>query len=375
MDVVAILRTLVGFDTTSHLSNLPLIEWVVDYLTVHGAHIRLTWNDDHTKANVVASFGPPCDGGVVLSGHTDVVPVTSQDWVTDPFVLAERDGRLYGRGTADMKGFIACCLAAAPSFSKASLRRPIHLALSYDEEVGCLGVPRLIANLISGGAKPAIAIIGEPTGMRIADRHRGFCGHHTTFHGAAAHSSNPGAGANAIYPAASFIQFLQTMSREMGDGIGQTTFNVGRIDGGSAINIVPNRCEVTWEFRPAVEADVRAICTTLDTYLRHSIPQGVNVEHETLIRVPPLMPSSNQTAVALTHEVGGEVPTVALPFGTEAGFFQDAGIPAVVCGPGSIEQAHQPNEWVAVDQLEKTAVLLERLTCWASSPTAGTRSP
>lgn len=292
--MVAILRTLVGFDTTSRLSNLPLIDWAVDYLKVHGARIRLTWNDDRTKANVLASFGPPCDGGVLLSGHTDVVPVDGQDWATDPFVLAERDGRLYGRGTADMKGFIACCLAATPSFAKASLRRPIHLALSYDEEVGCLGVPRLIAELISGGPKPAVAIIGEPTGMRIADRHRGFCGQHTTFHGTAAHSSDPGAGASAIYPAASFIHFLHTMSQQSGDGTSNTTFNVGRIDGGSAINIVPDRCEVTWEFRPGVEADVGAICTAFEIFLRHSIPQGVNVEHSTLIRVPPLVPFSNQ---------------------------------------------------------------------------------
>jgi acetylornithine deacetylase len=367
MDAITILRTLIGFDTTSRNSNLALTDWVADYLDGLGARLRLSFNDDRSKANVLASFGPDRDGGVVLSGHTDVVPVDGQPWSFDPFTLTERDGRLHGRGTADMKGFVACCLAAAPAFAAAPLQRPIHLALSYDEEIGCFGVPQLIADLLGHGARPAFAIIGEPTGMAVGDRHRGFFGHRTTFHGSAAHSSNPAAGVSAIYPAAALVGLLRTMAHTAGEGTSNVTFNVGCIHGGSAINIVPSACEVHWEFRPAETTDVAGLTAAIDTFLSHAIPPGVRVDHETTIRIPQLNSSDNQSAVGLAHELGGALPTIAMPFGTEAGYFQDSGIPAVVCGPGSIAQAHQPDEWIAVDQLDAAGRFLDRLASWASA--------
>jgi acetylornithine deacetylase/succinyl-diaminopimelate desuccinylase-like protein len=237
----------------------------------------------------------------VLSGHTDVVPVDGQDWNSDPFSLTERGGRLYGRGTADMKGFIACCLAAVPALARTPLKRPIHLALSYDEEIGCLGVPRLLADLAANVPPPALAIVGEPTRMRIGDRHRGFFGYRTTFHGRAAHSSDPGAGASAIYPAAEFLRFLRTAGDDGGDGIDRTTLNVGRIDGGTAINIVPNRCDVVWEFRPSADSDVGAIRTTVDDFMARSVVHGVKLDHAALTSVPPLASRNDNAALKLAH--------------------------------------------------------------------------
>jgi acetylornithine deacetylase/succinyl-diaminopimelate desuccinylase-like protein len=283
MDTIAILRTLVGFDTTSRLSNLPLVHWTVAYLEAHGARIRLSYDDDKRKANALASLGPDRAGGIVLSGHTDVVPV---------------DG----------------------------------------------------------------------------DRHRGFFGYRATFHGRAAHSSDPGAGASAIYPAAEFVRFLRTAGDDGGDGIDRTTFNVGRIDGATAINIVPNRCEVVWEFRPSASSDVGAIRTTVDDFIARSVVHDVKFDHVALTSVPPLASRNDNAALKLAHGLGAELPTLAMPFGTEAGFFQTAGIPTVVCGPGSIDHAHQPDECITVAQLEAGSRFLDRLGAWASTeapPEAG----
>ena len=303
----------------------------------------------------------------MLSGHLDVVPVDDQIWSSDPFRLTERDGRLYERGTADMKGFIAACLAAVPRYAEAGLRRPIHLAFSYDEEIGCFGVPRLVADLVAHEQTPAYAIVGEPTGMRISDRHRGFLGFRTDFEGRAAHSSNPGAGASAIYPASAFVAFLDSISRDGRQDSETTTFNVGRIEGGSAINIVPSACQVVWEFRPSAGADVSGLRTTIDTYLARSTTPGIRHKTEVLAHVPPLRPDADATALKVATSLGGEIPTLTIPFGTEAGFFQEAGIPAVVCGPGSIEQAHQPDEWIATEQLRRADGFLARVTEWATS--------
>ena len=224
---VSLLEELVGFDTTSSRSNLALIARVADRLDSLGARIRLSYDDDRAKANLLASFGPRAPGGVVLSGHTDVVPVADQDWTSDPFRLAERDGKLHGRGAVDMKGFVAACLAAVPGWQAQRLRRPIHLALSYDEEVGCLGVPLLIADMLAHCPHPALAIIGEPTQMRIGLSHRGFYGYRSVFHGRAAHSSDPRLGVSAIEPAAAFVAALAGL----GGGEGGITVNIGKIAG------------------------------------------------------------------------------------------------------------------------------------------------
>jgi acetylornithine deacetylase len=376
---ISLLRTLVGFDTTSHRSNMDLVDWAVAAIEPFGARIRLSYDDTRTKANLLASFGPAVPGGVVLSGHSDVVPVEGQYWSSDPFVLTESGGRLHGRGTADMKAFVACCLAAVPGMTAARLQRPIHIALSYDEEVGCFGVSRLIADLLAHEAKPALAIIGEPTQMRIGDRHRGFLGFRTRFTGKPAHSSDPSAGASAIYPACAFVAFLEALNNDAGAaGIDATTFNVGRIHGGIAINIVPEACDVVWEFRPSPGADVAAIRATIDSFLTRATPSDIAQATQLLTRVPPLAPDPHGLATAFAVSLGASRPAFAMPFGTEAGFFQEVGIPAVICGPGSIAQAHQPDEWIEIDQIVAADRFLAGVTRWAASelqPPDPTASP
>lgn len=365
MDTAEILRRLVAFDTTSRRSNLDLVHWAADYLEGAGARIRLTSDASGEKANILATIGPEISGGIVLSGHTDVVPVDDQDWVSDPFSLASRDGRLHGRGAVDMKGFVAACLAAVPGWRVRELRRPIHLALSYDEEVGCLGVPSLIADMLAHCPRPALAIIGEPTQMRIGLSHRGFYGYRSVFHGRAAHSSDPRRGVSAIEPAAAFVAALAGFGKQ--DGRALTTVNVGRITGGSAINIVPERCEIVWEFRPPDETAVGFVLAEMEGFVA-GLPPGVSVETMPLARVLPLACAVASPAVAVARELGGLWPPLAMPFGTEAGFFQQAGIPALVCGPGSIAQAHQPNEWIAIAELDAADRFLARVGAWAAAP-------
>lgn len=362
MDTVEILRRLVAFDTTSRRSNLDLVYWVADYLDSAGARIRLTRDASGEKANILATFGPEEPGGIILSGHTDVVPIDDQDWASDPFALASRDGRLHGRGAVDMKGFVAACLAAISGWRACELRRPIHLALSYDEEVGCLGVPLLIADMLAHCPRPALAIIGEPTQMRIGLSHRGFYGYRSVFHGRAAHSSDPKLGASAIVPAAALVAALAGL----GEGDGGTTVNVGRIAGGSAINIVPERCEVVWEFRPPDEAAVDAVLAEVAGFVA-GLPCDVSVETMPLARVLPLDCAAESPVVGMVREFGGLWPPLAMPFGTEAGFFQQAGIPALVCGPGSIAQAHQPDEWIAMAELNAADRFLARVGTWAAA--------
>lgn len=366
MDTIEILRRLVAFDTTSHRSNLDLVHWAADYLEQAGARVRLTRDGSGEKANILATIGPDEPGGIVLSGHTDVVPVDDQDWASDPFSLASRDGRLHGRGAVDMKGFVAACLAAVPSWRACELRRPIHLALSYDEEVGCLGVPLLIADMLAHCPHPTLAIIGEPTQMRIGLSHRGFYGYRSVFHGRAAHSSDPRLGASAIEPAAALVAALAGLGAPHGDSGGGTTVNIGRIAGGSAINIVPERCDVVWEFRPPDEAAAVAMLAEVKTIVA-GLPGDVSVETMPLARVLPLDCAANSPAVLVARQLGGLWPPLAMPFGTEAGFFQQAGIPALVCGPGSIAQAHQPNEWIAIAEIEAADRFLARVGSWAAA--------
>ncbi|WP_186419672.1 acetylornithine deacetylase [Bosea sp. CS1GBMeth4] len=366
METVEILRRLVAFDTTSRRSNLDLVHWTADYLASAGARIRLTRDAAGEKANLLATLGPDEPGGIVLSGHTDVVPVDGQDWAGDPFALASRDGRLHGRGAVDMKGFVAACLAAVAGWRGGSLRRPIHIALSYDEEVGCLGVPLLIADLLAQGPPPALAIIGEPTQMRIGLRHRGFYGYRSVFRGRPAHSSDPRLGASAIEPAAAFVAALASLGgAEAGERNG-TTVNIGKIAGGSAINIVPERCEVVWEVRPPEAFMAGAVLAAVES-LAGRLPAGVSVETTALARVPPLDCDPDGPAAGVARGLGGLWPPLAMPFGTEAGFFQQAGIPALVCGPGSIAQAHQPDEWIAVAELEAADRFLACVGEWAAA--------
>ena len=365
MNTVELLRVLVGFDTTSHRSNLELIRWVADYLQAHGIDARLIHSDDATKANLLATVGPDVAGGIVLSGHTDVVPVDAQIWSSDPFTLIEREGRFHGRGAADMKGFIAACLAAVPSWRRLNLRRPIHLALSYDEEVGCFGVPRLIDAMRAHVPAPALAIIGEPTQMRVGLAHRGFFGHRVTFCGRASHSGDPALGVSAIEPAALLVAQLARLGRKLIARGNRTTVNVGRIDGGTAINIVPGCCEVLWEFRPSDEASTAMVRGELERLLE-DVPSDVAVEMTQLICVPALSAEGGGVAVNVARNLGALWPPGELSFGTEAGFFQQAGIPSLVCGPGAIAQAHRPDEWIAASELHAADRFLAGVGAWAA---------
>ena len=257
-----ILETLIGFDTVSARSNMALIQWVRDYLARHGIESAIVPNDEGTKANLYATLGPKRAGGVVLSGHTDVVPVAGQAWSSDPFRVRAENGRLFGRGTADMKGFIACALAAVPDFAAAELKTPIHLAFSYDEEVGCIGVPHLLARLARDLPMPRAAIIGEPTMMQVVTGHKGLAAWRTIFTGVEAHSSRIEEAVSAIFAASQFIEYLRGLAAELRGTENDTAFeppfttiSVGKIEGGQAMNIVPGRCVLDWEFRPLPSTD------------------------------------------------------------------------------------------------------------------------
>jgi len=376
---------LVAFDTTSANSNLALIEFVQDYLARFGARMVLDRNPAGDKANLYASLGPEGPGGIVLSGHTDVVPVAGQPWDGDPFAMAERGGRLYGRGTADMKGFIGTALAMVPQFLARPLRTPLHFALSFDEELGCQGVPSLIHRLMRDLPRPKLVIVGEPTGMKIANAHKGVYGFATTVTGLEGHSSAPDRAASAVFAAARLIGFLDQLGLDLrrhgaldpAFDPPHTTVNVGLVRGGTAVNIVPRQCTFHWEFRPLPTADAEDIQARFDRFanevvlaaLRQRAPDA-GIETRSTCVVPPLRPRAESPAETLVRHLTGLNAAGAVAFATEAGLFQEAGIPAVVCGPGSIDQAHRPNEYVEIEQIEACAAFLGRLADWmqANSP-------
>lgn len=379
------LAVLVGFDTTSRGSNLQLIDWVEAYLAEYGVACRRSYDETGGKANLLATIGPPVEGGIVLSGHTDVVPVDGQVWASDPFVMTERNGRLYGRGTADMKAFSATALALVPEFLARPLARPIHLALSYDEEVGCIGVHRLIEDLSANLPRPALVVVGEPTEMRVVNAHKGVAGFVTRIHGKAAHSSQPHRGGNAIVAAARLISELHAMAEERkaapradsGFVPPYTTFGIGVIQGGSALNIVAEHCQFQWEFRRVPGDDPEAIVARFEAFardvvlpdLRAHAPEA-EIVTETLAAVPPLAPEDDGLAETLLKRLTGANQAHVVSYGTEGGVFQHAGISTVICGPGSIDQAHQPDEFIEGAQIELCADLLRRLADWASQAEA-----
>jgi acetylornithine deacetylase len=360
------LRALVGFDTTSRQSNLAAVNWICERLHAAGARIRLTHDDTGAKANILAVFGPECEGGIVLSGHTDCVPVDGQTWSNDPFALTEfEDGRLHGRGTSDMKGFVAAVVALAPRLAELPLHRPVVLALSYDEEVGCLGIPRLLDDLLAQLPPPAAAIIGEPTGMRLGLRHRGFQAMRTRFTGRAAHSGAPERGASAILAAATFALQVASLTEPPDTGGARTTTSVGLIRGGSNINIVPAECELEWEIRaPTPHADAIAL-TRVAAWSPPTLAADVTLTSTQIVRVPALDIAPHSVAASLARWCGALDATIEMPFGTEAGFFHEAGIPAVVCGPGDIAQAHLPDEWIEQAQLFAADSFLDKVALWA----------
>ena len=370
------LARLVAFDTTSRNSNTDLIGHVADYLAAHGIASFRVESDDGRKASLFATIGPAVPGGIVLSGHTDVVPVDDQAWSSDPFTLVARGDRLFGRGTCDMKGFIACVLALVPEFVRLPLAVPLHLAFSYDEEVGCLAAPALIEALLAAVPKPAFAIIGEPTEMRVVQAHRGIASFETSVTGRAGHSSKPEAGVNAIFAAAACIGAIAALARE--DGRGQapgerTTVNVGRIEGGTAVNIIAGHCRFLWECRSYDEASAERLRGGLDDWARdellpplRAVAPEANVETVRKVAAPPLLVRPSSPAVELALALSGQNGAESIAYASEAGLFQKAGVPAVVIGPGSVAQAHQPDEFVAQDQLGQCLDFLRRLGTWAS---------
>ena len=342
--------------------------------------MSLIHDDARTKANLFATIGPEREGGVALSGHTDVVPVAGQNWSSDPFKLTARDDRLVGRGTTDMKGFIACALAAAPAFKAAKLKVPIHFALSYDEEIGCLGVRKLIPELAASLPKPRMAIVGEPTRMKAVGAHKGINVFTTTVTGTDGHSSRPRAGVNAIAFASEIVRYLDRLADELAreggsDGFDPpgTSLNVGTISGGTAVNMIARECKIHWEFRPVPETDPKTVIARLDEFIAmdilprmRTVDPAATVATHMDVSSPPLAADPSSPAVHLACELNGDNRPGNVSFVCEAGLYHLAGVPAVVCGPGSIAQAHQPNEYVEAAQLEACSAFLGRLTNWAA---------
>jgi len=371
-----LLERLVGFATVSRDSNLELIDFIRHYLAELGVESELFYNPERTKANLFATIGPRDQGGIVLSGHTDVVPVDGQAWTLEPFRLTERDGRLYGRGTADMKGFIASVLAAVPGFLKQPLKLPIHLAFSYDEEVGCLGVRSMLVELEKRLHKPRLCLIGEPTELKPVLGHKGKLAMRCQVKGAACHSAYAPHGVNAIEYAARLIGRLG----EIGARLAQpehhdprfdppfSTVQTGVIKGGRALNIVPAECEFDFEVRALPGFDAHVVADELQTYAdAELLPSMRAVRPETGIRLqslsayPALATSPNSEAAHLLALLSGSTEFGTVAFGTEGGLFNQAGIPTVVCGPGSMDQGHKPDEFITVEQLTRCDAMLARL--------------
>lgn len=371
-----LLERLVAFPTVSRDSNLALIGFIRDYLAGHGVASELFLNAEGTKANLFATLGPTDRGGVVLSGHTDVVPVDGQAWTRDPFRLSESEGRLYGRGTADMKGFIASVLAAVPAFLAQPLRLPVHLAFSYDEEVGCLGVRSLLGALAQRPNRPRLCLIGEPTELRPVLGHKGKLAMRCQVHGAACHSAYAPQGVNAIEYAARLIGHLGEIGEELARPEHHdprfdppySTVQTGLIEGGRALNIVPAECRFDFEVRALPGFDAQQVATRLDRYAQaelvprmQAVQPGTGIRFEPLGSYPGLATDAASEAAELVALISGSRDFGTVAFGTEGGLFHEAGIPTVVCGPGSMDQGHKPDEFVTLAQLEACDAMLLRL--------------
>jgi acetylornithine deacetylase len=371
-----LLAALIAFDTTSRESNLHLIEFVRDYLARLDVPCELIFNEERSKANLFATLGPDDRPGIVLSGHTDVVPVDAQPWTVPPFELSEKDGKLYGRGTADMKGYIACVLAAVPELLAAPLRLPVHIALSYDEEVGCLGVRSLLAELERRPHKPLLCIIGEPTELKPVLGHKGKLAMRCDVHGAACHSAYAPQGVNAIEYAAELIGELGRIGSQLRAVHLQdprfdppfSTVQTGVISGGKALNIVPADCRFDFEVRALPSQDPREVAEQLEQYAEQqvlprmrAVNEASSIRFSELSAYPGLATDPQSEAARLIAQFCGSNEFSTVAFGTEGGLFDAIGIPTVVCGPGSMDQGHKPDEFVSLEQLQGCDAMLQRL--------------
>ncbi len=370
-----LLGDLIGFPTVSTDSNLELIGWAANYLKGFGAQCDISLDETGHKANLFATFGPEGDGGLVLSGHSDVVPVADQQWSSEPFTMEDRQGRLYGRGACDMKGFIACVLAMAPEIATWRLTRPVHIALTYDEETGCFGARALVDELRTRGLRPATAILGEPTMMRVITGHKGCFEYTTRFTGCEGHGSAPDLGVNAAVCATRYATRLMELEAELRTRAPEastfsppwTTMNIGRIIAGVAHNVIPGHAEIDWEMRPVQRSDSDHVLEEIDRFAETLLPamQAIHAEasitREVIGEVEGLHPVPDNKIAEIVSALTGANGSDVVSFGTEAGLFQSMGMDCVVCGPGAIEQAHKPDEFVSRDQLAACLDMLKGL--------------
>ena len=371
-----VLRDFIAHPTVSADSNLAMIADIAERLGDVGARVDLQASPDGRKANLFATLGPDAPGGLVLSGHSDVVPVEDQDWSSDPFRMVETDGRVYGRGTCDMKGFIAAVIAKAPDFAALSLNKPLHFAFTYDEEVGCVGAQALASWLKDHDVRPRLAIIGEPTMMTVIEGHKGCCEYTTRFHGLAGHGSAPDRGVNAVEYAVRYVARLLELGEALKARTPEgspfdppwTTINTGSLTEGIAHNVIPEEAEVEWEFRPVQSSDFTFVKAEIEDYVRsvllpamRKVSATAQITTRIIGEVAGLEPATENEARDILLELTGANRTDVVPFGTEAGIFASLGMSTVVCGPGSIEQAHKPDEYLALDQLRSCLDMLDGL--------------
>ena len=373
---IKILGELVSFKTLSGQSNLEIISYVEGHLRDEGIPAHLSYDETGKRANIHAYIGPSVDGGVVLNGHTDVVPAEGQAWSSDPFILREDQGRLFGRGAVDMKGFLACMLASIPAWKAKPLKVPIHISMCYDEEIGGFGAPVLVADMEQTPPRPAIAIVGEPTNMKIITGHKGGFEMRTTVSGFEAHASDPRKGVSAISTAVKFISYLDKVAANLAQNAHAdsafdppyTTINTGTIHGGTARNIIAGTCVFDWELRPIPEDNGDALIEKIQAYAElellpamQEVYPNAKIETEMQARVPALDQTTAQAASTLLREITNLNSTNVVAFATDAGHFCNAGISTAVFGPGSIEQAHKPDEFIEISEIEACLGLLDQL--------------
>jgi len=379
---IAILSRLVGFESVTAAPNHDVIASIATYFEGLGASVRRLQSPRFEKENLWVTFGEGRPGGIVLSGHIDVVPVAGQDWVHPPFAVTREAGRLYGRGTTDMKGFLACVMAAAAQIDSSRLARPIHVAITFDEEVGCLGARELVDFMDEAAIHPRAILVGEPTGMAVVDRHKGSVGFTTTITGRSAHSSQVHLGFSAIALAAELVGFLAALGTAQTQAVADPSFpypfpsiNVGTIRGGEVRNIVAPTCTFDWEIRPILPAQLTALRQAFEAHVEERI-DGFRrasgfvpmIETHCVYDTPPLVADRTAAAAGLALQLMESNETAAVSYGTEAGLFQEAGHSVVVCGPGDIQQAHTPDEWIAIDQLEACMAFLDRVVDHCARP-------